>query len=162
MSLPVRISRWSSYIELAGKAFAVDPFIIAAVMDRESLGGEALTPKGAAGVGDKGHGRGLMQIDDRYHSSFIAAKAPDGTPLWTKPLWSVLYGAQILAHNFYIFDGDIAAAIAAYNAGARRVRTAITALGESEARLKTLDSLTAGGNYVTDVLERRREFSAQS
>jgi len=47
--------------------------IIWAIGSRESRWGLALSPPTPAGTGDYGHGRGLMQIDDRWHPEFIGS-----------------------------------------------------------------------------------------
>jgi hypothetical protein len=50
--LPRRLQKWWELSVMASNLHMVDACLILAVMDRESLGGEALRPKGAAGTGD--------------------------------------------------------------------------------------------------------------
>ncbi len=153
--LPKRLSRWSSEVAAASAATGVDPFLLFAVMDRESLGGEALKPPNAGGVGDKGHGRGLMQVDDRAHPDWCRSAS------WFNAGVNILKGAQILAHAqaaFRASDGP-APAIAAYNAGEARVRRLITHLTRP-VQAAALDPYTTGGDYVSDVLRRLNDFRA--
>lgn len=135
---------------------------MAAIVDRESLGGEALKPQSPAGFGDGGHGRGLAQVDDRYHESFITARFDDAvTPIWTDPTFNILYGARLLA-NAHRLTGSWLVSVAAYNAGlTRATRASRTVSGNDElALLAALDRATTGGNYVSDVLRRRDSFIA--
>jgi hypothetical protein len=70
--LPLRLAQWAVEIHFAAALYRLDPLVLAAIVERESRGGEALSPPGPAGVGDGGHGRGLMQIDDRWHGLFVS------------------------------------------------------------------------------------------
>jgi soluble lytic murein transglycosylase-like protein len=137
--------------------YGVDPLLLAAVIDRESLGGDALKPKGPAGTGDGGHGRGLGQIDDRSHASFLAAKFDSGAPLWQDPTFNVLYAAKLLRKNLDRF-GEEGPAVAAYNCGPGNVRAALARLpagASADDRLAAVDQRTAHRNYASDVLRRR-------
>jgi soluble lytic murein transglycosylase-like protein len=162
--LPARLARWARELAAASLVTGVDPYVLAAVMDRESLGGEALRPRGVAGFGDGGHGRGLMQVDDRYHASFVGAVFGRSSGyLWQDPAFACLYGARLLEENLEAFGGDLLPAIAAYNASAKRVRAALDSLppdASEVARLAAVDAVTTGHNYVSDVLARRRHFLA--
>lgn len=161
MQLPPHLDRWYLCFQAAHMQTGVDPYLLAAICDRESAGGEALTPKGPAGTGDKGHGRGLMQIDDRYHLSFIAARDGRGIALWQVPAFNILYAARLLTQmwgSLHIWP----AAIAAYNAGASMARGALAALSPDapqEAIVAALDRVTAHGDYVSDVLRRRGQWT---
>ncbi len=151
--LPPRLARWAPELYAASIAYdSIDPVLLAAIMDRESRGGEALTPPGPSGTGDCGHGRGLMQIDDRYHSAFVS------TGLWAEPPFSILYAARLLELNQRALGGSIELAVAAYNCGAARVRTATAGIVETAARLAAADRCTTGGNYASDVLKRREDL----
>ena len=155
--LPARLARYSYLFSLAESYFGVDPFLMAAIMDRESLGGNALKPLGPGGVGDGGHGRGLYQIDDRSHASFCAARFDSGGTLWADPLFNAAYAFRLFAKNLKECNGDTLTAIAGYNAGIGR---AITAGKNPDARQRQLDldKITTGGDYVSDVLDRVEEF----
>jgi soluble lytic murein transglycosylase-like protein len=135
-------------VERVSNETSVDKNLILAIMDRESLCGDALTPKGSPqGVGDGGHGRGLMQIDDRYHRSFC-----EDITLWGDAYQNILYGTTLL-RTYVRKLGDDSRGIAAYNAGPKRVLASkFTTIGQ-------LDTLTTGGDYVSDVLQRRLMFT---
>lgn len=148
---PYRLERWRRVIEDAAAAYGLAPELIAAVMDRESGGGVYLIPIGPAGVGDQGHGRGLMQIDDRAHPEWCARMDLDGKPLWQKPEHNVAKGAEVLAHNLRIF-GDVPSSVAAYNAGEGRVGRLVAMVPRPS--IQQLDQLTTGHDYVSDVLDR--------
>lgn len=175
--IPPRAKVYAPVVLRVAYEQSISPYIIAAIMERESLSGEALKPKGPGGTGDGGHGRGLMQIDDRTWTSWLA------THDWTDPYTCVLKGVQILKDNLIFFSragvhppvvvregyaarcgvpvgtyADVRpltgtaqwqAAIAAYNTGAGNVLKALAA-GLSA------DTTTAHANYSTDVLSRAR------
>lgn len=160
--LPPRLARWAYPVSGVAAALFLDPLLIMAIMDRETLGGDACIPKGSCerGTGDGGNGLGLMQIDRRYHPTFAAALAPDRTPLWQKPVANIMYGALVLRAGVDRFKVEDAA-VAAYNASAERVANALKGLAPDAgplARTATLDLLTTKGNYVSDVLGRRAAF----
>jgi soluble lytic murein transglycosylase-like protein len=162
--LPPRLARWAPIIAFAADTYGIDPIIFAAIIDRESLGGDALAPPGPAGTGDSGHGRGLGQIDDRMHASFIAALDPASTPLWKLPHFNLLYAAAVLGQAWTMFGPDPLSwpiAIAAYNAGpghTKQTELAFTADMSQNQRIAALDAITDGGDYVSDVLRRRDGF----
>ena len=160
----------------------ISPFIIAAILDRESRFGDALTPKGPSGTGDGGHGRGLMQIDDRFHQTFIATGgANDPYKAMTYGIKTVLKGKMAyLASNPKTptvtlteadatrrgvkagvyrdprpLSGDalVQASIAAYNAGELAVLKSLAAG-------KSADATTAHGNYSNAVLTAAKKFSS--
>jgi transglycosylase-like protein with SLT domain len=164
-TMPQRVARWLPHARAAELVYGVDAHLLLAIVDRESNGGEALHPRGPGGTGDGGHGHGLGQIDDRYHSTFLAAKGPDGALLWTDPAFNLLYAAKLLALNIHMFDGSGVnpqlPAIAAYNVLAKRVREVVRALPRpvtDEVVVAALDALTTGHNYVSDVLVRRKSY----
>jgi len=68
----------------------LSPFLLYAIGARESGWGSYLTPKGPGGTGDYGHGRGLMQIDDRSNQAWLAAND------WRDPLVNLRRGVSIL------------------------------------------------------------------
>lgn len=114
--------------------------VLLAIASRETAFG--LTPFLADDwSGDGGHGRGLMQIDDRYHSEFTSSHANDDHSA------NIDYAAQYLRGLLDYYDGDYRRAVPAYNAGQGNVNNAVLA-GLSP------DYHTTGGDYGSDVLER--------
>lgn len=156
--LPERLARYALEIWCAAALYRVDPIVLAAILERESLGGDALTPPGPRGTGDGGHGRGLMQIDDRWHRAFVA------TGLWREPPFSLLYAARLLRQSFDALGADdYGPAIGAYNAGTARVRSLLAALPATatiEQQIATIDRVTTH-HYVAGVLRIRDQLLCQ-
>ena len=151
---PLKLPRHLVYLEkhfrVAGEEWTVDPLLLAAICDRESGGGVYLVPPDPSGVGDKGHGRGLMQIDDRTWVKWLRDHR------WQDALTNIRSGAEILRGEMDRFaqtGHGIECAIAAYNCGATRVREAL-------ARKAPVDTYTTQQNYSADVLRRRAAFAA--
>jgi soluble lytic murein transglycosylase-like protein len=96
--------------EIAGAArrHGLDPDLLAAVAAQETGG-----PGSNAGrnvVGDGGHGRGLFQIDDRWHAFAGTAAAMD-------PAKNADYAAGMLSGLLKRFGGNVHKALSAYNSG---------------------------------------------
>lgn len=110
-------------------------------------------------VGDGGHGRGLFQIDDRSHTSFLAkhgASGPGGKPPVKE---AAKYAAQLVRDNLEfgsrkgVPERDrLKFALSAYNAGPGGALKGWEA-GDSDAR-------TTGADYGRDVLARFAHFQA--
>jgi hypothetical protein len=66
---------------------------------RESRWGDALSPPGPGGTGDGGHGRGLMQVDDRSNADWLAAND------WRDPRTNVRRGLEILQAKMSFLAG---------------------------------------------------------
>lgn len=164
-NLPLHLRQWKRELAGAGIMFRLCPYLLAAVVDRESRGGFALKPTGPAGTGDGGHGRGLGQIDDRFHVSFVTCTDGGGKALWKQPAFNILYAAHLLRTNIDALL-DVSLALSAYNAGVARVRAAsdLVPVGPDDAttlelRRKAADLKTTGGNYAADVLRRRAQWA---
>lgn len=159
-TLPRALAQWAEPIAAGAVATAPGDFpgglegwarFGAAIMDRESLGGEGsgYSPAGEwNGTGDGGHAVTPWQLDRRYHARHL--DRPDRSPASDS-----VYAFGLLAERwrrFRSFGGDLALAstAAAYNASAQRVADALAA----GADLASIDSLTTGGNYGSDVLRR--------
>jgi peptidoglycan hydrolase-like protein with peptidoglycan-binding domain len=107
-------------------------------------------------VGDGGHGRGLFQIDDRFHGDWLrehGAAAPGAVPSVSD---AAAYAAQLLAANYAFGRARglrgaklLKFAVSAYNAGAGGAWRALRATGDP-------DTGTTGGDYGADVLARMR------
>ena len=150
----------SSYRPLIEAAAArydwLAPSVVAGIGSRESAWGRFLSPRGPAGTGDGGHGRGLMQIDDRFHQPFI------NSGLWTDAKANIDYGIdQVLSKNYAYLDANTAltgkdllrGAIAAYNAGLTSVTRALS-------QGRDIDYYTTGQDYSWDVLNRAGWFQS--
>jgi soluble lytic murein transglycosylase-like protein len=100
----------------------LDPHLVAAVITAESgFDPSAVSRKGAVG---------LMQV---------MPLTPDDWPLLFDPLHNLRTGIAHLHYLLETFDGDLALALAAYNAGVGRVkRRGIPAGGETRAFLKNV------------------------
>jgi hypothetical protein len=95
-------------IAAAARKHEVDPDLLAAVAAQETGG-----PGSNAGhnvVGDGGHGRGIFQIDDRWHP-FAS------TPAAMDPAQNADYAASMLSGLLKRYGGDVHEALSAYNAG---------------------------------------------
>jgi soluble lytic murein transglycosylase-like protein len=154
------VSLWP-FFQASGLKYGLDPLLLLAVCDRESLCGKTLAEDG---TGDNHNGLGLMQLDRRWHPQFAAMLLPDGTPAWKDPAINIDEGARVLSFGLKVF-GKEDAAVASYNAGVRKVANELDELtvpGDPEMteliRRHRLDEITTGGNYVSDVLGRREAF----
>lgn len=139
------------HIMAAARAHDIQPAIIVAIGSRASGWGTLLTPKGPHGTGDHGHGRGLMQIDDRLHEFARSGK-------WNLPGPNINYGAGILAlYRRELLrmglEGDflLRATLAAYNCGCANVRKAIGTDCD-------VDYFTSGRDYSREVWARAGWF----
>ncbi|HVY61431.1 MAG TPA: transglycosylase SLT domain-containing protein [Planctomycetota bacterium] len=107
-----KVLAYKDDIVAASKKYGVPAPLVAGVLERESGGDpDALSLDG-------GHGKGLMQIDDRSHAF---ARGPDAFD----PAKNIAEGAKILAGNAKAFPGNEDAQIAAYNAGVGGVKKAM-------------------------------------
>jgi Transglycosylase SLT domain len=95
-------------IAAAATRHHLEPRLLAAVAAQETGGPGA--DSGRNVVGDGGHGRGLFQIDDRWH-------AFASTPAAMDPAQNADYAAGLLESNLNRYGGDMRAALSAYNAG---------------------------------------------
>jgi Bacterial SH3 domain/Transglycosylase SLT domain len=127
------------------------PSIVAAIGSRESNWGSALDSNDA---GDGGHGRGIMQIDDRYHQNFLA------TQNWRDPGVNIKYAVDNVLVDYYNYldkntnlEGFdlLRGAIASYNAGPGNVVDAVNAGLD-------VDAYTTGKDYSWDVIQRAGWF----
>ena len=122
----------------ASRRYQIPLALLLAIASRESGMGLALDTDW---TGDSGNGIGIMQIDRRYHPEFTSQFANNDHQA------NIAYGAEFLSGLIRQFPGDRPAAVAAYNAGAGRVRSALAA-GLSP------DAVTTGRDYSSDVRRR--------
>ncbi len=100
--------RYASQIAGAARKHGLDPQLLAAVAAQETGG-----PGSNAGhniVGDGGHGRGLFQIDDRWHDFARTADAMD-------PERNADYAAGMISGLLKRYGGNVHEALSAYNSG---------------------------------------------
>ncbi len=117
----------------AAQRHGLSATLLAAVAAQET-GGPGAT-SGANVVGDGGHGHGLFQIDDRYHT-FAA------TPAAMDPGQNADYAAGLLSGLIRKFGGDTHAALSAYNAGAPAATGTVTTWADGR-KLGYADSVLA-------------------
>lgn len=89
------------------EAYDVDPVIVLAMIWRESR-------FHADSVGDGGNSLGLMQVQPRWHSGRMKKL---GCEDLLDPYQNVVVGIDYLAESVDRYDGDVAKALVAYNAG---------------------------------------------
>ena len=106
--LAARGVAYAPQIAAAAQANGLDPKLLAAVAAQETGGPDSNA--GANIVGDGGHGRGLFQIDDRWHA-FAA------TPAAMDPAKNAAYAGRMIRGLLDRNGGDVHAALSAYNAG---------------------------------------------
>ncbi len=158
MSLPSWVEAYRDIWSSVASEMGVPPFLVAAIGDRETKWGTAreLSEPGPGGTGDGGHGRGLMQIDDRAWPEWCAARGSDGEPLWKDPRENVRQGCRVIRAAWSRLL-DWPATICAYNAGvgvAARVLRTLPPGTPLNALVHALDLHTTGTDYVTAVLLR--------
>jgi hypothetical protein len=145
--------RYRESIEMGAERAGLSEYIILGIGSRESGWGLLLKPRGSEGTGDHGHGRGLMQIDDRWHPEFCQSGN------WKDPRKNILKAAEILSQyeswlvsNLHLSgDGLLRATIASYNCGPGNVRRAVRDGLD-------IDYFTTGRDYSRDVLSRAGWF----
>jgi soluble lytic murein transglycosylase-like protein len=143
--LPSHAKQYAAAILRAARAWGVDPLLLSALLEQESNFGAALTPPGPAGTGDGGHGHGVGQIDDRTWGAWLASAR------WWDFETNATKAASILSDALKAFGGNTRAALAAYNAGAARVRSALSA-GKDPGSVTTHSA--NGESYPDGVLRR--------
>lgn len=129
-------------IAAAAARHHLDPRLLAAVAAQETGGPGARS--GANIVGDGGHGRGVFQIDDRYHAFARSPQVMD-------PAKNADYAAGMLEDGIRRY-GDVHKALSAYNAGDPDARGTVTTwgdgakLGYADSVMRHYDDLGGGGS----------------
>lgn len=162
-SIPSQAQPYADIITEVAEEQGLDPLIITALGQQESAWGAALSPPGPAGTGDGGHGRGIMQIDDRTWASWLGAND------WTDPYTNVTQGAVIFLQNLDYFAGKglvdpqlTQASLAAYNAGPGRVWGAIQSASPGADFASVVDSVTTNYNYSSSVVGRLNTYASNA
>jgi hypothetical protein len=99
---------YAPQIAQAAAKYGVDPVLLASVAAQETGGPD--TNAGANIVGDGGHGHGVFQIDDRWHSFAKSSAAMD-------PGSNANYAAGMISGLLNRYGGNVHEALSAYNAG---------------------------------------------
>lgn len=154
MSLPYRVRRWAEPVAMAAqktcpKGMDLYKWAIALmwIMDHETGGGDGLTPKGPGGTGDHGHGRGLMQLDDRTwgpDEDGVGVGTGNGVGWlanndWRDPTVNIQKAGEILRDNYKIFAKKdwgyptLYLAVDSYNSGSKAVKDEIAAGNDPDA-----------------------------
>lgn len=133
---------YAPQIAAASQRHGIDPELLAAVAAQETGG-----PDSNAGhneIGDNGHGHGVFQIDDRWHSFAASRAAMD-------PAKNADYAAGMLSNLLAQYGGNVREALSAYNAGSP------TATGT---RTRWADGSDLG--YADSVMRHYRELTGES
>jgi hypothetical protein len=136
-------------ISAAAAKYGLDARLLAAIAAQET-GGPG-TNSGRNVIGDGGHGRGLFQIDDRFHAFARTAEAMN-------PQANADYAAHMLSGLLRSYGGDVRKALSAYNAGDPNARGTVTQwhdgsrLGYADSVLRHYASLNGNGDTLLDEL----------
>jgi LysM repeat protein len=159
--------RMRPLFEWAGNEWGFAPALLAAIAVRESACGLNLD---ANGLGDNGHGHGIMQVDDRSFGGLFDAGYPR---FWTDPMWSIAAGAaildakwQYLRRHTRLTDRELTwAAVAAYNCGEGNVSKVAAQLAQhsvdDDEFWQIADTYTANHDYARQVWRDTNEFVKQ-
>jgi hypothetical protein len=131
---------FGSQIVAAAERHHLDPKLLAAVAAQETGGPGSNSGRNI--VGDGGHGHGLFQIDDRWHSFARSPAAMD-------PASNADYAAGMISSGIAKY-GSVRAALSAYNAGSPTATGTTTDWGDgkpvgyADSVLRHLARLTGG------------------
>jgi len=148
--IPECVARWKDLASPIALSYKLDPLLVLAIMFQESSGNPDA-------VGFDGHGKGLMQIDDRAWPAWFT-RVGDG---WKDPRTNVQKGCDIFSNAMRKLNQDSAGALCAYNAGlgtATRVQSTLPGDATLEQRVHAFDLHTYGHVYVSSVLAHRAQF----
>ena len=143
--LPAQYRRLLPLVQRSAATHHVSPALLLAIMDRETGDPHRIGFGGRNPGVTNGSDFGLMQINRAAHPDFFARHD------WRDPAANIDYGAGVIAADLRHYDGDVSRAAAAYNAGPGNVDRALAA-GHGA------DSVTAGGDYGSDVARRYEHF----
>lgn len=130
--LPPKLAAFTQEIAGASMMKRVHPLVLSAVVWHESTG----NPKALSF--DGGHGKGLGQIDDRYFPTLCAAYWGKTNRLIVfEPDFAILACAKLLRENLDALQQDLWPAVAAYNAGAGKVKRLLEEA--SQGKVKWID-----------------------
>lgn len=124
---------YAGAIASAAKKHGLDPKLLAAVAAQETGGPGSNSGRNI--LGDGGHGHGIFQIDDRWHSFAKTSAAMD-------PQQNADYAAGMISGLLNTYGGDVHKALSAYNAGSPNATGTTTDWGGGK-RLGYADSVLA-------------------
>lgn len=133
---------WLPYYQEAAAFYGIPVEILLAKDSRETWLGSLPGLIANGWIGSDGVSKGISQINIE---DWDFAKRTDPNDVKSY----VAMGAQILKEELNRFNGNMKAALAAYNAGATRVRNALNAGRDP-------DSVTTKGDYASDIIERSK------
>ncbi|CAK8673884.1 unnamed protein product [Clavelina lepadiformis] len=137
------MSQYKTKIVQAGEKLCADPAIIAGIISRETRAGKVL---GSDGFGSDGHGYGLMQVDDRYHTLKGGPYSLEHIEQGTGILIDMINGVEV-KHRDWTQDMALKGGICAYNSGVSNVQT-----------YENMDVGTTGNDYSNDVTARSQYY----
>lgn len=149
---------YAPQIAAAAARYGIDPRLLAAVAAQETGGPGANAGRNV--VGDGGHGRGLFQIDDRWHAFASSPQAMD-------PASNADYAADML-HELIGRYGNVRQALSAYNAGNPNATGTQTVwpdgkrLGYADSVLRHYHQLARGGDGSPAALSAESAVTASS
>lgn len=140
---------WSELVVAASEEFEVPPLLLLALARQESaFEPDVVSPAGAIG---------LTQVipPTGVQIAAVLDESWDGPAALTEPETSLRYGAAYLAAQLETFDGNVFAALAAYNAGPSNARRWLDAqvLPGADGYVQTID-FEETRRYVTTVIEQ--------
>lgn len=97
-------------------------------------------------IGADQHGRGLMQIDDRFHGAFLS-QHQNGMD----PASNIDYACMLLRSNIDAFSGNVRNGVAAYNSGVQGAHNGLDDSGNP-------DEFSTGGHYSENILKQAEIF----
>ena len=150
-----RVDGYEDVLRVAASESGVEPCLLAAVMLAESSG--RLSVRSSAGA------LGLFQLtltSARWRAELLGLPEPTEEELLTDPLLNARLGADHLDWLLDTYDGDVERALCAYNAGPRRLKEIVDAVGGWE---RWREERTRSGNsqilnYAHRVLHYRDEL----
>ncbi|HEY2475893.1 MAG TPA: transglycosylase SLT domain-containing protein [Candidatus Cybelea sp.] len=153
---------YAPQIVQAAQRRGLDPNLLAAVAAQETGGPDSNSGRNV--VGDGGHGHGIFQIDDRWHSFASSAAAMN-------PASNANYAAAMLAGLLKRYGGDVHEALSAYNSGSPTAGGTATRwadgsnLGYADSVLRHYARLTGGpapteSPHSTAIAESQTEIAS--
>jgi soluble lytic murein transglycosylase-like protein len=135
-------------ITVYAKRYQLDPTLLRAIIQVESnFRQDAISRRGAVG---------LMQLMPLTAAKLEVANIHD-------PLQNIQGGAKHLRHLLNLYDGDLRLALAAYNAGVRRVKRHVPRIRETEVYIqKVLASYQTYQGHYTVPIEKNEKSAVKT